>query len=194
MGRRKKNDVFVIGDEQLAAETQALRQPEPDLASDRQEPGGPPPPGLGDPPSRGRSRLPRWMAALGIAAVAATALGTLELSSSSDPVRSQGDETSARPALVLRPAPSAAASSPPSPTRRDNQPGRSRPANQSHRQDVTKSEPEREPAQPMAPVSSPTPAVPLPVAEPAPASTPPSPPPPSSGGGPGGVENFGFER
>ncbi len=194
MGRRNKNDVFVIGDEQLAAETQTLREPENDAAADRQEPGGAPPPGLGDRPSRGRSHSARCLAALGISAAVAAALGTLELTSSGAPRPSQGAKTSARQALVLRPAPSAAAPPPPSPSARDTQPGRSRSAGQSHRHAVPVSEPEREPVPAMAPVSSPTPTVPLPAPQPTPATTPPSPSPPSSGGGPGGVESFGFER
>jgi hypothetical protein len=192
MGRRKRNDVFVIGEEQLA-ETQALPEPEREEPPGDQEPGGTPPPGLGR-PSAGDSQRARWRAALGIGAVAAAALGTLELSSSGAPQRSQGDETSARPSLVQRPAPGAAVAPapgrPPLLTSREDRPGTSRSPKQ--RPQVPESEPEREPVLTTAPVSSPT--SPLPVAEPPPAATPPSPPPPSSGGGPGGVEDFGFER
>ncbi|MFI5029051.1 MAG: hypothetical protein ACHQCF_08765, partial [Solirubrobacterales bacterium] len=108
MGRRNHNDVFVLGDELLAAETTALRIPDPAAPVDDQEPEGSAPSGLGHRPAPlGAARGPRRLAALGLGAAAAATLGVLELASGSSK-QPQSTETSPRSAPRTRPAPRAA--------------------------------------------------------------------------------------
>jgi len=189
MGRRKNNDVFVIGEEALA-ETTALRD------TDRLEPAGDPEPeaapafGGARPSPPGPARSPRLLAALGISAAAAATLTALELSSAGDRSDAQRPKTSAPSALVMGPAPGAAESPlsaiPPSSHRR-------KPVARTQSGRTGGDEPEREPTEEEAPASSPPPPVAT-YPQSAPAPEPPSPPPSPGGGGQGGTEPFGFER
>ncbi len=196
MGRRNSDDVFVLGDELIATETTALRNPDSALRVGDQEPQGAAPSGLGHRTAPAGARGPRRFAALGLGAAAAAALGVLELTSGSAK-QPQPTETSSRSALVLPPAPGRA--SPPAPT----DPPSSRPepshgdlAAAGRRSQTPESEHQREPTPSQAPEISPL-SISTPPAvsqTPAPAPLPPIPPPPSGGGGPEGTEQFGFER
>jgi hypothetical protein len=201
MGRSKKHDVFVIGDELLDTETTTLGLTDQLAPKDDQEPGGAPS-GLDrpTPPDRRESRSTRWLAALSLGAVGATVIAVLEFLSgtASEPERPR---TSAHSPLVLRPATSVAV--PSAPTAPHPSPGRDRMSSQGervaarHSSQVGGGEPERESNEEQAPASSPPPIVIETVAPPSsapPAPLPPSPPPPTGGGGSGGQEQFGFER
>jgi eukaryotic-like serine/threonine-protein kinase len=201
MGRSKNHDVFVIGDELLDTETTALGLTDRLASTDDQEPGGAPP-GLDrpTPPGRRDSRSMRWLAALSLGAIGATAIALLEFFSgtASQPQRAKA---SAHSPLVLRPATSDAVSS--APTIPRPSPGRERMSSHDEPTAARRpsrtggGEPERESNDEQAPVSSPAPSVIEPVAPPSsapPASLPPSSPPPSGGGDSGGQEQFGFER
>jgi hypothetical protein len=207
--RRSRDDVFLIGEEQILTGQEADRDPDPTIAietaggrSSRR------PRSLRLPPSlRGAGAV----AALGLAAAVPAILVAL---------RAGGDQGPARPAATSSPRTPlisrSAASVPVAPSARTHPraPGAAevqRPAVVDHRRSrrhrrpgssqvaVTQSEPEREPTPSVAPVSSPavtpTPSTPAPEAEPQQIArpTPPGPPPSSSGGGPAGVESFGFE-
>jgi hypothetical protein len=201
MGRSKNHDVFVIGDELLDTETTALGLTDQLASTDDQEPGGAPP-GLDrpTPPDRRESRSTRWLAALSLGALGATAIAVLEFlaGTASQP---EPPETSAHSALVLRPATSVAA--PSAPTASHPSPGRDRMSSHGERiaarqpSQIDGGEPERESNEDQAPASSPPPIVIEPVVPPSSAPSaplPPSPPPHSVGGGSGGQEHFGFER
>jgi hypothetical protein len=196
MGRSRKHDVFVIGDEQLAAETTALPDEDPEAPLDAQEPDGTFPSGLDRPlPSgAGASRSSRRLTLLGIGTVAGAALALLELSSSGGAAHRQRPETSAPTALVQRPAPRVtvppASAARPSFHARPTNPGQG-PAARARQAANRSSEPERETSQEPAPVRSPLPP-PAPPLSSVPAPSPPSPPLP--GGGSAGEERFGFER
>ena len=208
--RRSRDDVFLIGEEQILTDQDAA---DPDLALMIETEGAH--------SSRHRSRSPRTpgslhgargLALAGLATGTLAVLATLELGGGGGPAH-RTRHPSPRSPLISR----SAAHVPATPTtrvhpravrpaevrrptvihhprpRRPDRPGRSRPQ-------VTASEPEREPTIQVAPVSSPAVvrAAPAPTASEGPAPTgtptPPSPPPTSSGGGPSGVESFGFER
>jgi hypothetical protein len=181
MGRRRKEDVFLIGEESLLDQN-------PDPATLETRSGGDQEPvdfhsaSLGQSPNAA-TRSRRGLVASALLATGLAAFATVELLGSGSSEPRGVPKTSARPALIQ--APSAAPPRAPHSSRLPaNPPERTRPRKQ-------RGTPEREPAPtPMAPSG----ASPLPVAEPVPAPSPPSPSPPSSGGGPGGVEDFGFER
>ncbi|MGA8745669.1 MAG: hypothetical protein WB507_07380 [Solirubrobacterales bacterium] len=199
---RKQNDVFVLGDESLAAEPSATREPDPLALMDAQMPDGesssPPAPARPtEHPGGSGPSVTRRLAVLGLGAAAAATLGALELSGAG-PVHPQHDQTSSRSPLAASPVASA-----PAPAAR---PARARPfapkPRPRHRELMRRPrhlhhrEPEREPSPEQAPVSSPVEAPappPLTVASPTPVPPQPSPPPPSGGGGPVARE-FGFER
>lgn len=195
MGRRRPEDVFVIGEEALPAATSALLDPaapDPD-----QEPAGDPQPvGLGaavEPARRGRP-----LAALTVGAGIVAGAVVLASSLAGGSGGSQGLPTSSpHSAAILpsRPSPADA----PTPGRPPLRPAPPRPRHArnsaTRRVSTHTDEPVREPTRPQAPASSP-PAIaysPAPPPAPASAAPPPSPPPPR-GGGPGGTEHFGFER
>ncbi len=206
--RRNQNDVFVLGEESLLAETIALRELAPAAERDGREGGDSLPP---SPPARptgfpaGSALGARKLAVLGLGAAAAATFGALELSSGSGSAHLQSDQTSQHSALVVSSAPIAAApAAPPAPVRRLDPMPRPRSPHLGLRRrprDDHRSETERRPNSEQAPVSSPVEVSaspsPAPVATPAPAPPPPptgSSPPPPSGGGSGSVESFGFER
>lgn len=199
---RKQNDVFVLGDESLAAEPIATGDTDLPAPTELQVPSG----GSSSPPVHARSggqsggsaaSVTRQLAVLGLGAAAAATLGALELSGVG-PAHPQSDQTSPRSPLAARPAASAPApSARPAPARPIAPKSRPR-----HRDVVRQprhlhhSEPEREPSSEQAPVSSPVEAPappPLAVASPAVSAPSPSPPPAARGGGRGEAE-FGFER
>ncbi|HWW67483.1 MAG TPA: hypothetical protein VNY83_05820 [Solirubrobacterales bacterium] len=199
---RKQNDVFVLGDESLAAEPIAARDPDPPAVTGAREPNGESPPAPArpcDPPGGSAAGATRRLAVLGLGAAAAATLGALELSGAG-PAHPHRDQTSPRSLLAASPAPSAPA--PPTraaPARPADPQSKPRPRHLTVRRPrrIHHGEPEREPNPEQAPVSSPVQAPappPPPVAAPAPAPLPPSPPPPPGGGGSGGRERFGFER
>jgi hypothetical protein len=207
--RRSRDDVFLIGEEQILAETVTDRDPDLRIAIEA----------LGGRPSRrprslrlpGSFRGARGLALLGLMAGAVAIPVALRPGGGSGPVRSH--TSSPRSPLISR----SAASVPAEPSVRTHPRAAGnaevhRPSVVHHRRSrrphepsprkvvVTQSEPEREPTRPVAPVSSPavtpTPSTSAPdvsphvIAQPTPE---PGPPPSSSGGGPAGVETFGFE-
>jgi hypothetical protein len=207
--RRSRDDVFLIGEEQILTGQEADRDPDPTIAIETSD---------GRSPRRPRSlRLPPSLrgagafAALGLVAAVPALLLALRAGGGQGPARPAAT-SSPRTPLISR----SAASVPAEPTAR-NHPrveGKAevhRPAVPHHRRSrrhrrqgssqvaVTQSEPEREPTPSVAPVSSPavtpTPSAPAPEAEPHQTARPtsPGPPPSSSGGGPAGVESFGFQ-
>jgi hypothetical protein len=207
--RRNRDDVFLIGEEQILAGQEADRDPDPTIAIEA--PGGRPsrrPRSLHLP---GAFRGSRGLALLGLMAGAVAIPVALRPGGGSGPDRSR--TSSPRSPLISR----SAASVPAKPTARIHpraadkaevhrpgvaDHGRSRrPQAPAPRKVVlTRSEPEREPTPSVAPVSSPavtpTPSTPAPEVPPQPTAPPtpePGPPPSSSGGGPAGVESFGFE-
>jgi putative chitobiose transport system permease protein len=206
--RRNQNDVFVLGEESLLAETIAPREPAPAAEGDGREGGGPLPPSSPARPTgfpAGSALGVRKLAVLGLGAAAAATFGALELSSGTGPAHLQGDRTSQHSALVVSSAPIAAApAAPPAPVRRLDPMPRPRSPHlslQRRPRDNHRSETERRPNSEQAPVSSPVEVSasppPAPVAIPAPAPTlPPRVPSPSppSGGDSGSIESFGFER
>jgi hypothetical protein len=207
--RRGRDDVFLIGEEQLLTDQDAA---DPDLT-------------FTTGPQGGRSirrtarsyRIPsslhgaRGLALAGLATGLAAILAALELGGGGGPTH-RTRTSSPRSPLISR----SAARVPADPTtrvhpraaravevhrpsvvhHRPRRPDRREPS----RPTTTAVEPEREPTIQVAPVSSsavvPTAPTPAPSEGPtaAPKSTPPVPPPSSSGGGPAGVESFGFER
>jgi hypothetical protein len=208
--RRSRDDVFLIGEESILAGPEIGTDPDPITPIES----------LGESPSR-RPRSPhllgslhgaRGLALVGLGAGAALLLAALELGGGKGPARPT-PTSSPRSPLISR----STARVPAIPTARVHAPA-ARPAEvhrptvvhhhrswqverpASVRPPVTQEEPEREPTEQVAPVSSTavTEAVPTPAPAVAPAattgSTPPGPPPSSSGGGPAGVESFGFER
>jgi hypothetical protein len=202
--------VFLIGEEQILAGREADR--DPDLTIAIETTGGRPsrrPRPLRLPPSlRGAGAL----AALGLMAAVPGLLLALRAGGGQGPARS-AHTFSPRSPLISR----SAASVPVEPSARTHprehghaevhrHPVAHHRRSRRHRRPrssqvvVTRSEPEREPTPPVAPVSSPavTPTPSTPAPEPAPHQTArptsPGPPPSSSGGGPAGVESFGFER
>jgi hypothetical protein len=203
--RRSRDDVFLIGEEQI------LTDPDPDPTIATRVPGGS--------PSR-RSRSPHLpsslrgaggLAALGLVAAVPLLLLALRTGGGQGPARQTGTPSPRTP-LISRSAASvparAGARSRPRASRKVEVPPRSVHHRRSRHPKVpvprkvvlTQSEPEREPTEPVAPVSSPavmpTPSTTAPEVTPQPTAepTPPGPPPSSSGGGPAGVETFGFER
>jgi hypothetical protein len=207
--RRSRDDVFLIGEEQILAGQEADRDPDPTIA-------------IGETDGR-LARRPRPLrlpsslrgagavAALGLVAAVPAILMALRAGGDQGPARSAAT-SSPRSPLISR----SAASVPAEPTARTHlrAVGKAevhRPAVVPHRRSrrhpgpgssqvaVTQSEPEREPTPPVAPVSSPavtpTTSTPAPEVEPHRTArpTPPGPPPSSSGGGPVGVESFGFQ-
>lgn len=195
MGRKRKHDVFVIGEELSEAETTVL--PGPAAPADGQAPGGhPQPPGLGHAsPQWGR----RALAMLALVAPTGVGLGLLISSLSSSGASKENPTLSSRSVLVQRPTPRAAAppAQPvrplPNPREPESKSSGGPPA--ARRSNPAAKEPEREPTLPQAPEGSPLPVATVPVeAAPAPAPPAPSPPPPPSGGGQSGHEEFGFER
>jgi hypothetical protein len=208
--RRSRDDVFLIGEEQILADPAAA---DPDLTFVTETEDG----HSLRRPSRS-SRTPgslhgaRGLALAGLATGTLAILAALELGVGGGTAH-RARHSSPRSPLISRsaarvPADPTARVHPraarpaevPRPTvvhhhrpRLPDRPARSRPT-------ITASEPEREPTLPVAPVSSPaviTKASIQPASE-GPAATvtptPPGPPPSSSGGGPVGVESFGFER
>jgi hypothetical protein len=193
MGRRRKHDVFVIGDELSEAETTVLEQAA--RPAEGQEPGDhPQPSGLGPPaPPGGR----RALAVLAIAGPVGAALGVLASSLSTPGGTKDTPTSSSRSALVQGPAPRAVAppAQPARPLPRSRHPeskssgglpAARRSRNAAH-------EPERETTPSQAPESSLLPVATVPAKAPTPTPVP-SPPPPPSGGGQSGTEYFGFER
>jgi len=201
---RKQNDVFVLGDESLAAEPIATRDPDPPALTDGQVPSGessssPAPARSSEQPGCSGASVTRRLAALGLGAAAAATLGALELSGAG-PGYPQRDQTSSRPPLAASPAASASApNAQPAPARPLAPTLRPRPRHgdvMRRSRHLHHGEPRREPRPEQAPVSSPVEAStppPIAVASPAPVPPHPSPPPPSGGGGSVGGE-FGFER
>jgi hypothetical protein len=192
LGRRKKDDVFVIGDELSEAETKVLEDPAAPAGD--QAPGGhPQPSGLGRAASSGARR---GLAALAIAGPLA-ALGVLLSSLGTSGGSKDHTASPSRSALVQGPAPRAAKPpAPAGPLLPDGRRVMSREGDRPPRPDSAEAtEPERESSESEAPESSaPVSALPAAASVPSPAPQPPSPPPSSSGGGPGGTERFGFER
>jgi hypothetical protein len=209
--RRSRDDIFLIGEEQILADPEASRDPDPTTSIEgpggRSSRRGPRPSHL-----HGSLHGARGLALAGLGAGAVALLAVLELGGGEGPDHPQAI-SSPRSPLISR----SAAGAPALPTTRVHPrvAGHAevhrptvhehRPRHARHQVPVrppvtTRSEPEREPTIPVAPVSSPpvTPTEPTPAPEQAslatatPAS--PGPPPTSSGGGPGGVESFGFER
>jgi hypothetical protein len=212
--RRSRDEIFLIGEEQILAEPEASRNPDPTIAIEA--PGG-----------RSSRRSPRsshlhgslqgarGLALSGLGAGAVALLAVLELGGGKGPAHPQAI-SSPRSPLISRSAagvpaeptttrvhaPVAGPAEVPRPTVQDHHQHRPRHAEHqvSDRPPFTESEPEREPTLPVAPVSSPavTPTEPTPEPEEASlaaaTSTSPGPPPSSSGRGPAGVESFGFER
>jgi hypothetical protein len=210
--RRSRDDIFLIGEEELLEGQEGGGDPDPTIASGdlggrscRRGPRSPHLPG----PIHGA----RGLAALGLGAGALALLAALELGGGEGPDRPPAG-SSPRSPLISR----SAASAPAMPavrhhrqTARPAEVHRPRVAHHRHprpssapepsRPPITRTEPEREPTPQVAPVSSSavTATAPAPAAAEAPAAsapkTPsPGPPPSSSGGGPVGVESFGFER
>lgn len=204
--RRGRDDVFLIGEEEILLARDADRDPDPTIAIE----------GLGGHPSRRpRShRLPaslrgaRGLVPAGLAAGTAALLLALRPGGGEGPARVHPTSPPRSP-LISR----SAAGVPAGRTSRVHHPV-SQPAEVPHRSvvhhqrshrpeapppprpEVTRGEPEREPTPQVAPVSSlavtaRAEAVPEPGPGPAATSTPtpPVPSPPSSGGGPGGVED-----
>jgi hypothetical protein len=207
--RRSRDDIFLIGEEQILADQEVARDPDPTVAIE----------GLDGRSSR---RLPRpahlpgslqgarGFALAGLGAGAVALLAVLSPGGGEGPAhpttpsprsplisRSPAGVPADRTARVH--APAAAPAEVHRPTVHHHRPRRPE-APAPIRPTLTTSEPEREPTSRVAPVSPPvvTPTEPAPGAERAPAATapsaPPGPPPTSSGGGPAGVESFGFER
>jgi hypothetical protein len=207
--RRNRDDVFLIGEEQILTGQEADRDPDPTTLIETTG---------GRSSRRSRSlRLPSSLrggggiAALGLMAAVPATLLALRAGGGQGPARSAA-ASSPRSPLISR----SAASVPAEPAARTHpraadkaevhRPGVAQHSRSRRPRDpaprkvaVTQSEPEREPTPSVAPVSSPavtaTPSTPAP--EPTPhvtaKPTPPGPPPSSSGGGPVGVESFGFE-
>jgi hypothetical protein len=202
MGRRKNNDVFVIGDELLDAETMELADARSDDSPATDQEPAAVPSGLDRRfPARGRaSRSTRWLAGAGFAAVPLAAFVLLESSSSGGAAHGDLSKAPARSALVHGPAMGAAVSpapavSPPSSHARRSTRDRVRSAKRSASRPRVKSESEREPNEEEAPESSPSTLAAAPLSSEVPvAAVTPSPSPPPSGGGSGSVEEFGFER
>jgi hypothetical protein len=187
MGRRsKRDDVFLIGAESLADQTEELATPE-QAPTAGQEPGDAPSPGLG-PRTEGRGR-PRRRVLLAIAPIAAglLALASTELIGSGSGGHREPPKTSARPDLLQAPS-AAMRKAPPASPRRADHPGHPRQHRGSEDDGLG-----REPAPTTTAPQSPPPLA-VPVAEASPDPVPPSPSPPSSGGGPAGTDDFGFER
>lgn len=209
--RRNRDDVFLIGDEEILAEPDGDRHL--DLAPVTEEIDGRPTHG-----PRRPLRLPGslqgsgGLALLGLGAGAIAFLAVLELGGGQGPAGSQPMSSQRSPSISRSTAGVPAEPTPrvkPRPVapvevhrprvlhhhrpRRPAAPVRIRPA-------ITAAEPEREPTPSVAPVSSaavtPTEPAPPPVVAPPATAEPasPGPPSPSSGGAPGGVESFGFER
>lgn len=203
--RRNQNDVFVLGDESLIAEPIGPREPVPAAVTEARKGGGSLPSSSPARPAgfpAGSALGARKLAVLGLGAAAAATLGALEFSSPGS-AHPQVGRMSPHAALVVKPAPGAAAPvAHPAPTRPVVPKPRPKPRHLSvHRRlrDVHHTEPEREPNPEQAPVSSPVEVSappPAPTTSPAPAPPPPapSPPPAPAGGGSGGGESFGFER
>jgi hypothetical protein len=207
--RRSRDDVFLIGEEQILTGQEADRDPDPTTPIETTG---------GRSSRRPRSlRLPSSLrgagalAALGLMAAVPATLLALRAGGGQGPAR-PASTSSPRTPLISR----SAASVPAKPTVRTHP--RAAGKAEVHRRGVahhrrsrrphdpaprkvavTQSEPEREPTPSVAPVSSPvvTPTPSTPAPEPTPQQTakptPPGPPPSSSGGGPVGVETFGFQ-
>lgn len=192
--RRRKHDVFVIGDELSESETTILEDPAAPAGD--QAPGGhPQPSGLGRAPTSGAGRALAVLAIAGPLAALTVLISSLGTSGGSK----DRSTSPSRSALVQRPAPRVATPPAPAPSplpelrraksrRGDSPPRQGNPETSQH-------ELERESTELQAPESS-APVSELPVAAsvPPPVSPPPSPSPPSPGGGHGGTETFGFER
>ncbi|HEX4306427.1 MAG TPA: hypothetical protein VHZ54_10340 [Solirubrobacterales bacterium] len=208
--RRSRDDIFLIGEEQILAAQEPDPAPDPTIAIEA--PGGRSSRRPRSPHLPGSLQGARGLALAGLGAGVLAVLAALELGGGSGPAR-RATTSSPRSPLISR----SAARVPAAPATRTHaraaRPAEvHRPAVVHHhrprhpearvrsRSQVIQSEPEREPTIPVAPVSSPvvTPTEPTPVSglsAAAPAEpTSPGPPPSSSGGGPGGVESFGFER
>jgi len=184
MGRRKKDDVFLIGEETLVDQSEDPAALEPESGAD-QERAEPPSARLGH--RTGETARPRGrLAAIALVVTGLAAFAATELLGSGSGGQPTVQKTSARPALIQ--APVAAAPEPPASPRRADPPGTPRRPSQ-HDDGM----PGREPAPTKTAPSSP-PSVVLPIAESSPEPAPPGPPPPSSGGGQDGAEDFGFER
>jgi hypothetical protein len=213
--RRSRDDIFLIGEEQILTEQEPARDPDPTFAIE----------GLGGRSSRRAPRSPhlhsslhgaRLLVPVGLLAGVVTLIAALELGGGQGPAPRPASSSPRSPLISRSPA-----GVPAKPTVRVHRPAARhaevrRPGVHDHNRvrprhheppvsvptEVTQSEPEREPTPPVAPVSSPavTPAEPTPTPEEssiATASPTPDPGPPpssSSGGGPEGVESFGFER
>jgi hypothetical protein len=209
--RRNRDDVFLIGEEQILADPDSGH--DTDLSPATEEIGGRPTP---RPPRSlhlpGSLQGSGGLALLGLGAGAIAFLSVLELGGGQGPVESQRTSSQRSPSISRS---TAGVPAQPRPRvhpraavpaevhrhrvvhhhrpRHPQAPVRIRPA-------ITTAEPEREPTPSVAPVSSATvaPTEPAPAPQVAPAATPeptpPGPPPSSSSGGPGGVESFGFER
>jgi hypothetical protein len=207
--RRSRDDVFLIGEEDLLADRDAgTEDPIPTVAIEP-EAGGRPTRRLPRPRPTGSLQGARGLALLGLTAAACAFALTLRLVGGSGSSKS-AETSSPRLPQISRSAAGAPAWHAARPHRRAARPAevhrpsvhprpphRRGPARQ--RPDLTREEPEREPTPEVAPVSSPavSEAPPTPAPEEvgrAAASTPSGPPPSSSGGGPAGVESFGFER
>jgi hypothetical protein len=208
--RRSRDDVFLIGEESILTGPEIGTDPDPITPIET----------LGESPSRRprSANLPgslhgaRGLVLAGLGAGAALLLAALELGGGKGPALPT-PTSSPRSPLISRstarvPAiPSARVHAPaarPAEVHRSRVVHHHRSRHAEHpasvRQPVTQAEPEREPTEQVAPVSSTavTETEPTPASAVAPAatteSTSPGPPPSSSGGGPAGVESFGFER
>jgi hypothetical protein len=206
--RRDRDDVFLIGEEQLLPDQESGAGEAPTVVIEGVA--GDTTRDLPRPLPTGSLRGARGLALLGLVAAAAAFVATLQLVGGRGPSRPAAT-SSPRRALIARPPVSAAAGRVTHLHRRVARPAAAdrlrvvHPRSRRHqgpsrnRRQTTPKEPEREPTTQVAPVSSEAPATePVPVSEEVPAAAgteaPPEPSPSSGGGGPGGVESFGFER
>jgi hypothetical protein len=209
--RRSRDDVFLIGEESILTGPEIGADPDPITPIET----------LGESPSRRprSAHLPgslhgaRGLALAGLGAGAALVLAALELGGGKGPALPTPTSSPRSPLISRSTArvPAIPSARIPAPAARPAEVHRlpvvhhhrSRHAEHpaSVRPPVTQEQPEREPTEQVAPVSSTavTEAQPTRAPAVAPAATtgstpPPGPPPSSSGGGPAGVESFGFER
>jgi hypothetical protein len=203
--------VFLIGEEQILADQEIPAVSDPTTAT--RALGGRSSRRARSPHLRGSLQGARGLALLGLGAGAVAILATLELLGGGKGPARQATTSPSRSPLISR----SAARVPAVPNARahprtEGHAEVHRPSAVHHRRSrhprrpvsrptaVIQSEPEREPTESVAPVSSAavTATVPAQAPELAPQTiarpTPPAPPPSSSGGGPAGVESFGFER
>jgi len=197
---RKRNDVFVLGDEQFAEHvgTQEIASERADRTEGPTDEFSASVPSHGGVSSTANLSAARRLAALGLVVGAVAAVAALTLSSGGDHESSRVPEASPSSPVVSAPPPSAplAAHVPSVSTPRPqpkSKPKHDRPSEPGPRPTT---EHERETNDDPAPVSSSV-DVPVSVPVPAPVSVPPLPsasPPPGGGDASGGGEEFSFER